>query len=86
MATDSFFMGLRLREGVHLPTVSRRSGLDVPTHYGAVIEDQVGRGLLEYSGEYLRATPQGWWRLNSVVAALMDVDSESENDEEALSP
>ncbi|GGR22716.1 coproporphyrinogen-III oxidase family protein [Deinococcus ruber] len=78
VATDSFFMGLRLREGVHLPTVSRRSGLDVLAHYGEVIDDQIGRGLLERSGEYLRATPQGWWQLNSVVAALMERDSEAE--------
>lgn len=78
VATDAFFMGLRLREGVHLPTVSRRSGLDVPARYGAVIDDHIRRGLLERDGEHLRATPQGWWRLNSVVAALMDVDSEAE--------
>ncbi len=74
LATDAFFMGLRLREGVHLPSVSRRSGLDVAERYSSVIDDHLRRGLLERDGEDLRATEQGWWRLNSVVAAFLEYD------------
>ena len=74
VVTDSLFMNLRLRQGLHLPTLSRRSGVDVAAHYAPVIAQQIGLGLLEQAGEHLRATPQGWWLLNRVVTAFLEFD------------
>ncbi|MFC4639906.1 radical SAM family heme chaperone HemW [Deinococcus hohokamensis] len=71
--TDALFMGLRLRDGLDLEDLSRRSGLDVAAHYAAVIERNVRRGLLEQDGQQLRATPQGWWVLNRVVTEFLEV-------------
>jgi len=77
VVTDALFMGLRLRDGLHLPTLSRRSGLDVAQRYAGVIAEQVRLGLLEQHGEQLRATPQGWWLLNRVVTAFLEFDEAS---------
>lgn len=70
--TDALFMGLRLRSGIDLSDLSRRSGLDVVGRYGAVIKRNVQRGLLVLEGATLRATPAGWWVLNRVVAEFME--------------
>lgn len=72
LATDAFFMGLRLAAGLDLTALSQRSGLDVRARYAAVIADQVRAGLLTDDGQRLRATPQGWWVLNRVVTAFLD--------------
>ncbi|MGI8746992.1 MAG: coproporphyrinogen-III oxidase family protein, partial [Deinococcus sp.] len=64
LVTDALFMGLRLREGVDLARLSRRSGLEVRNRYREVIGRQLRQGLLTLDGEQLRATPQGWWVLN----------------------
>ncbi len=74
VVTDALFMNLRLRQGLHLPTLSRRSGIDVAAHYAPVIARQIRLGLLEQAGEHLRATPQGWWLLNRVVTAFLEHD------------
>ena len=73
--TDALFMGLRLRRGLDLADLTRRSGVDVAGRYGLVIERQVRLGLLEHSGTTLRATPQGWWVLNRIVSEFMVVDA-----------
>ena len=70
--TDALFMGLRLREGLSLTDLSRRSGVDVAGRYARVIARNVGRGLLVLEGDVLRATPAGWWVLNRVVAEFME--------------
>ncbi|MBB5236179.1 radical SAM family heme chaperone HemW [Deinococcus budaensis] len=70
--TDALFMGLRLREGVDLADLSRRSGLDVRARYAGAIASNLSRGLLTLDGERLRATPQGWWTLNRVVADFLE--------------
>ncbi|GGK27599.1 coproporphyrinogen III oxidase [Deinococcus malanensis] len=70
--TDALFMGLRLKDGIDLSDLSRRAGMDVAQEYGAVIRRQVSRGLLVQDGAQLRATPQGWWVLNQVVAEFLN--------------
>ena len=70
--TDALFMGLRLRRGVDLSDLSRRSGLNVPERYARAIAANVQRGLLEFGGARLRATPQGWWLLNRVVTEFLE--------------
>ncbi len=72
--TDALFMGLRLRAGVNLGSLSRRSGLDVAGVYAAPIEANVARGLLALDGEQLRATPEGWWVLNRVITDFLEVE------------
>ncbi|GGI83559.1 radical SAM family heme chaperone HemW [Deinococcus wulumuqiensis] len=74
--TDALFMGLRLRRGLDLADLSRRSGVDVAGRYGPVIERQVGRGLLEQEGAVVRATAHGWWVLNRIVSEWMEVDAQ----------
>ncbi|GHF41754.1 oxygen-independent coproporphyrinogen-3 oxidase [Deinococcus metalli] len=70
--TDALFMGLRLREGLDVADLSRRSGLDVRAAYAAPINANVARGLLTLDGDRLRATPQGWWLLNRVVTDFLE--------------
>ena len=70
--TDALFMGLRLQHGIDLADLSRRSGLNVPQRYAAPLRRNVERGLLTLEGDRLRATPQGWWVLNRVVADFLE--------------
>ncbi len=70
--TDALFMGLRLRTGIDLADLSRRSGVDVAGHYADVIRRNVERGLLVLEGDWLRATPTGWWVLNRVVTEFLE--------------
>lgn len=72
--TDALFMGLRLRSGIDLADLSRRSGVNVLERYGAVIARNVKRGLLVLDGLNLRATPGGWWVLNRVVTEFMEAE------------
>lgn len=72
--TDALFMGLRLRSGMDLADLSRRSGLDVSQRYSKVIERHVERGLLVLDGQTLRATPAGWWVLNRVVTEFLEFE------------
>ncbi|WP_309570006.1 radical SAM family heme chaperone HemW [Deinococcus sp.] len=69
--TDALFMGLRLKAGIDLADLSRRSGRDVRAVYTAPIERNVSRGLLVLDGDRLQATPAGWWVLNQVVADFL---------------
>ncbi|WP_415786754.1 radical SAM family heme chaperone HemW [Deinococcus saxicola] len=71
-ATDALFMGLRLRTGVDLADLSRRSGLDVRARYAGAIATNVERGWLELDGTWLRAMPEGWWVLNRVVTDFLE--------------
>ena len=82
IVTDALFMNLRLHQGLHLPTLSRRSGVDVAAHYAPVIAEQIKLGLLELNGEHLRTTSKGWWLLNRVVTAFLEYD-EAENEQPA---
>lgn len=70
--TDALFMGLRLREGLDLADLARRSGLDVRERYGRPLARNVARGLLALDGDRLRATPEGWWVLNRVVTDFLE--------------
>ncbi|MFK7604312.1 radical SAM family heme chaperone HemW [Deinococcus sp. SM5_A1] len=70
--TDALFMGLRLRAGIDLDDLSRRSGLDVRARYAGAIAANVERGWLELDETWLRATPAGWWVLNRVVTDFLE--------------
>ncbi|MPY66672.1 radical SAM family heme chaperone HemW [Deinococcus sp. SDU3-2] len=70
--TDALFMGLRLRAGLDLADLSRRSGVDMRTRYATPLAANVERGLLMLEGDRLRATPGGWWVLNRVVTDFLE--------------
>ncbi|ADY25214.1 oxygen-independent coproporphyrinogen III oxidase [Deinococcus proteolyticus MRP] len=72
--TDALFMGLRLRTGVNLAELSRRSGVDVAREYAPAIRANVERGLLVQEGQQLQATEAGWWILNSVIGDFLELD------------
>lgn len=77
--TDALFMGLRLKAGIDLADLTRRSGVDVRDSYAAPIALNVSRGLLTLDGDQLRATPEGWWVLNRVVTDFLEVDAATGN-------
>lgn len=74
--TDALFMGLRLREGLNITDLSRRSGLDVRQRYAEPLAANLERGWLEWQGDHLRATRAGWWILNRIVAEFLAVDED----------
>lgn len=70
--TDALFMGLRVRQGISLSDLTRRSGLNVAERYAAPLKANLTRGLLALEGDTLRATPQGWWALNRVITDFLE--------------
>jgi oxygen-independent coproporphyrinogen-3 oxidase len=69
--TDALFNGLRLRRGIDLTDLAARAGLEVRRHFAAPLERCLKRGWLELEGETLRATREGTWVLNRVVAEFL---------------
>ncbi|GAA4008386.1 radical SAM family heme chaperone HemW [Deinococcus rubellus] len=70
--TDALFMGLRTRAGVNLTELSRASGIAVGERYAGPLQRNLVAGLLMREGEQLRATEQGWWLLNKVLADFVN--------------
>jgi oxygen-independent coproporphyrinogen-3 oxidase len=67
-ADEMLLMGLRLREGVSARRYEAMSGRAIDP---SRVEFLRSHGLVEETGGgYLRATPQGWLVLDSVVADL----------------
>ena len=64
---DALIMGLRLNEGVHLPTLKSRFGVDVMTRYPEVAK-HITEGLLEIKAEWLMLTNRGRLLGNNVFA------------------
>ena len=58
-ATDTLFLGLRLTEGVDVPAVERRYGVNVWERWGGELTRCVEAGLLEDDSERLRLTRKG---------------------------
>jgi coproporphyrinogen III oxidase-like Fe-S oxidoreductase len=69
--TDALFSGLRLKRGVNLTDLSSRSGIDVSSRFAEVFASLMTRGLLECDGDVVRATHDGIWVLNRVVAEFL---------------
>ena len=61
---------LRLSDGFRQADFAARTGLPLAS-VGAVVDDLLGRGLLEEGGDRLRASPLGWRFLNDVQAAFL---------------
>jgi oxygen-independent coproporphyrinogen III oxidase len=69
--TDALFSGLRLLSGVNLADISTRAGLNARDFFAPQFEKLVGQGLLEFEGEFVRATTNGLWVLNQVISEFL---------------
>jgi putative oxygen-independent coproporphyrinogen III oxidase len=69
--TDALFSGLRLKRGVNLTDLSSRAGMDVSQRFADAFASLESRGLLERDGDVVRATHDGIWVLNQVVAEFL---------------
>ena len=72
LAAECLLMGLRLRRGVDLASVTERTGLNLAVILAAPIASLIRSGRLELTGQILRATEAGLWSLDSVTARLLD--------------
>jgi oxygen-independent coproporphyrinogen-3 oxidase len=71
-AEEALFMGLRLAEGLDLPAVSRRHGIDIWSHYGPDLEDYVTAGFVVHDpGRRLALTRSGMLVANDVMAVFI---------------
>ncbi len=77
--TDALFMGLRTAQGVDLAAWSGRTGLDLRP-LRAAAQRYEAQGLLLQQGDWLRATPAGWWHLNKILSELMAVGDDTDSD------
>ncbi len=59
---ERLYLGLRTREGVPPPAPG--------TPGDQVVQAALGQGWLALEGEVVRATPEGWLRLDALVSAL----------------
>jgi oxygen-independent coproporphyrinogen-3 oxidase len=66
-AEEAVLMGLRLREGLDLSSLSAKTGFSPAIQVISPLEDD---GLLERDGDRLRVTPQGRLVLNALVEAV----------------
>jgi oxygen-independent coproporphyrinogen-3 oxidase len=68
---DALFMGLRLAEGLHLETVSRRYGVDVWGRYGSALKSFVDAGCLVRDDSCLWLTRRGMLLANEVMTVFV---------------
>jgi oxygen-independent coproporphyrinogen-3 oxidase len=68
---DALFTGLRLNEGVDLPAVSARYGVDVWARYGSELSPFVEAGMLCRDGSRLRLTRSGMLLAHEVMTMFV---------------
>jgi coproporphyrinogen III oxidase-like Fe-S oxidoreductase len=69
---DALFMGLRLAEGLDLPAIEARYGIDVWGRYGQELGRAVDGGLLVHEpGRRIRLTRPGMLVANDVMAVFI---------------
>jgi putative oxygen-independent coproporphyrinogen III oxidase len=71
---ESFFLGLRLNQGVCLPDISRRFGAATIKHFDGVFDDLMEAALLELDGDQVRLTSRGRLLSNEVFARFLRDD------------
>lgn len=59
-------MGLRLMQGIHVPTFDSRFGGSILQSHRGTIERMCEAGLLELVSDYLRLSQQGYLLANQV--------------------
>ena len=73
---EALFMGLRLAEGLDLPAINLRHGIDIWTHYGQDLASYVTAGLLLHEpGRRLALTRDGMLLANDVMAVFIGRNS-----------
>jgi putative oxygen-independent coproporphyrinogen III oxidase len=68
---EALFMGLRLSDGIDLPGMKDRYGVDVWAEYGRELQPFVDGGLLVYDGRSLRVLRQGMLLAHEVMAVFI---------------
>jgi oxygen-independent coproporphyrinogen-3 oxidase len=68
---ESFFLGLRLTQGIDLSDITARFGEEALTGHGAVIREFVADGLLEHNGDRIRLTSRGRLLSNEVFEGFV---------------
>ncbi|MET3290129.1 UNVERIFIED_CONTAM: oxygen-independent coproporphyrinogen-3 oxidase [Brevibacillus sp. OAP136] len=71
---EQMILGLRLRRGVDIAQFERRFGEPMTQKFGAVIEAEKAKGMLEESYGYLRLTQQALPLGNEVFAKFLGID------------
>jgi oxygen-independent coproporphyrinogen-3 oxidase len=73
---EALFTGLRLRDGLDLPVMAARYGVDVWGRYGGELQRGVDAGLLVHEPQRrLRLTRSGMLMANEVMTAFLGTDS-----------
>lgn len=71
-AIEAILMGLRLNEGLHLPTLTTQTGLSFTQMFSsAAVADFVAQGLLHHNAENLHLTDQGRLLLNAILQRVL---------------
>ncbi|WP_232695391.1 radical SAM family heme chaperone HemW [Brevibacillus daliensis] len=68
---DQMILGLRLREGVKLQAFSDRFGRTVMEEFGAIVQEEVEKGMLEIKDNHLRLTKKALPLGNEVFARFL---------------
>jgi oxygen-independent coproporphyrinogen-3 oxidase len=80
---ESFFLGLRLNRGVSLAALEQQFGMGMVRALYRVIEETIGDGLLERSGENIRLTTRGRLLSNEVFERFLHPGPETFNKSKA---
>ena len=70
---ETFFLGLRLNQGVDLGLLSREFGTERADRFASVIEDLIGEGLVHREGERIRLSRSGRLLSNEVFQRFISV-------------
>jgi oxygen-independent coproporphyrinogen-3 oxidase len=70
-AVDAVLAGLRRTEGVDLAVISARSGVDASARFGPSVDALVAAGRLTREGTVIRATTEGVFHRDGVMAELV---------------
>ena len=68
---ETVILGLRLDEGIRVPDINTRYGVDVLSHYQKPIEEMTDAGLLENNDDRFYLTRRGRLMSNEVFWRLL---------------
>jgi oxygen-independent coproporphyrinogen-3 oxidase len=68
---ETVMLGLRLEEGLRLPALSSRTGLDAAELLGPVLARLAGAGLVDFDGDRFALTEEGLPLCDSIATDLM---------------
>jgi oxygen-independent coproporphyrinogen-3 oxidase len=68
---EAIFMELRLTEGMDLPRIERRYGVDVWARWGAALAQYEEAGLLVHDRARMRLTREGMLLANEIMSTFL---------------